>query len=95
MFAARENCVACLPVLADAGANLNEPDPDGITPMVNSIINGHYDVARFLLDRGADPNLGDKTGRTALTPPSTRTPCRTRTGRRRARRKTKPAALTW
>lgn len=66
MFAARENCVECLPVLADAGANLNFPDPDGITPMVNSIINGHYDVARYLLDRGADPNLADKTGRAAL-----------------------------
>lgn len=66
MFAARENCVRCLPVLADAGASLNEPDPDGITPMINSIMNGHYDVARFLLDRGADPNLADNTGRTAL-----------------------------
>lgn len=66
MFAAREGCVACLPILADAGANLNLADPDGITPMVNAVINGHYDVARFLLDKGADPNLADKTGRTAL-----------------------------
>ena len=66
MFAARENCVACLPILADAGANLNQADPDGITPMINSVINGHYDVARYLLDKGADPNLADKTGRTAL-----------------------------
>jgi ankyrin repeat protein len=66
MFAAREDCVACLPILADAGANLNEGDPDGVTPMVDAIINGHYDVARFLLDKGADPNLADKTGRAAL-----------------------------
>jgi uncharacterized protein len=66
MFAAREGCVECLPILADAGADLNQADPDGITPMVNSIINGHYDVARFLLDKGADPNLADKTGRAAL-----------------------------
>ena len=57
MFAAREGCVECLPILADAGANLNLADPDGITPVVNSIINGHYDVARFLLDRGADRDL--------------------------------------
>ena len=66
MFAARENCVECVRVLADHGANLNLADPDGITPMVNSIINGHYDVARLLLDKGADPNLFDKTGRAAL-----------------------------
>ena len=66
MFAAREGCVECVKILADAGANLNLADPDGITPMVNAIINGHYDVARFLLDKGADPNLADKTGRAAL-----------------------------
>ena len=66
MFAARENCVACVKVLAEHGANLNLADPDGITPMVNSIINGHYDVAALLLDKGADPNLFDKTGRAAL-----------------------------
>jgi ankyrin repeat protein len=51
MFAAREGCVECVRILADAGANLNLADPDGITPMVNAIINGHYDVAGFLLDR--------------------------------------------
>ena len=62
MFAAREGCVECAKILADAGANLNLADPDGITPMVNAIINGHYDVAGFLLDKGADPNLADKTG---------------------------------
>jgi ankyrin repeat protein len=66
MFAAREGCVACLPVLTKAGANLNQGDPDGLTPMVDAIINGHYDVARFLLEKGADPNLADKTGRAAL-----------------------------
>jgi ankyrin repeat protein len=29
-------------------------------------INGHYDAAVFLLSKGADPNLADRTGRTAL-----------------------------
>ena len=29
-------------------------------------INGHYDAAAFLLDQGADPNIEDATGRTAL-----------------------------
>lgn len=66
MFAAREGCVECVKVLADAGAKLNLADPDGITPMVDAIINGHYDVAAALLDKGADPNLFDKTGRAAL-----------------------------
>jgi ankyrin repeat protein len=34
--------------------------------MISAIINGHYDVAAFLVDHGANPNLADKTGRTAL-----------------------------
>jgi uncharacterized protein len=66
LFSAREGCLECAKVLAEAHANLNQPDPDGITPMINAIINGHYDVAGFLLEKGADPNLADKTGRTAL-----------------------------
>ena len=66
MFAAREGCVECVKILVDAKASINQADPDGITPMINSIINGHYDVASLLLDKGADPNLMDKTGREAL-----------------------------
>lgn len=66
MFAAREGCVECVKVLVDAKASINQADPDGITPMINAIINGHYDVASLLLDKGADPNLMDKTGREAL-----------------------------
>jgi ankyrin repeat protein len=34
--------------------------------MLSAIINGHYDVAAFLLEKGADPNLADVTGRTPL-----------------------------
>ena len=34
--------------------------------MLLATINGHYDVAGFLVDKGADPNLADQTGRTAL-----------------------------
>ncbi len=66
MFSAREGCVECAKLLVDAGASVNQADPDGITPTLNAIINGHYDVAAFLLDKGANPNLTDKTGRAAL-----------------------------
>jgi ankyrin repeat protein len=66
MFASREGCVECLKVLIDAKANVNQADPDGITPMVNALMNGHTDVAAYLVEHGADPNLADKTGRAAL-----------------------------
>ena len=47
-----------------AGAEINAADPNDISPMLMAIINGHYDVAAFLLDQGADPNIADETGRT-------------------------------
>ena len=41
-------------------------DPDGTTAMVLAIINGHYDVAAMLLEKGANPNLADTSGMAAL-----------------------------
>ena len=66
LFAAREGCVACAEVLIDAGADINVQDPHGVSAPVMAIINGHFDVAGLLVDRGANPNLADDTGRTAL-----------------------------
>jgi uncharacterized protein len=66
LFAARENCLDCLPVLIEAGAELNTTTPDGISAVVIALINGHYDVAGALLEAGTDPKLADYTGRTAL-----------------------------
>ena len=66
LFAARENCLACVPVLIEAGADVNATTPDGISPVVIALINGHFDVAGALLEAGTDPNLADYTGRTAL-----------------------------
>lgn len=66
LFAARENCLDCLPVLIEAGADLNATTPDGISAVVLALINGHFDVAGALLEAGTDPTLADYTGRTAL-----------------------------
>jgi ankyrin repeat protein len=66
LFAARESCVACIPVLVAHGADVNGTTPDGISPVVIALINGHYDAAGALIEAGTDPNLADYTGRTAL-----------------------------
>src|SRR5262249_634227 len=65
-FAARQGCVACVPVLLEGGADINAVDPDGISPLLSAIINGHYDAASLLLEKGADANIADRTGRTPL-----------------------------
>jgi ankyrin repeat protein len=66
LFAAREGCAACIPVLVKAGANVNATTPNGISGIVLALINGHYDAAAALIDAGTNPNLADYTGRTAL-----------------------------
>jgi ankyrin repeat protein len=66
LFAARENCLPCLPVLIEAGADLNATTPDGISAVVLALINGHFDVAGALLEAGTDATLADVSGRTAL-----------------------------
>ena len=66
MFAARQGALESARLLADAHAALDLTNPDGSTATVLAIINGHYDVADMLLDRGADPNVADSVGMTPL-----------------------------
>ena len=46
--------------------DLNLTDPDGTTALVLAIINGHYDTAAMLTEKGADPNIADTAGMAAL-----------------------------
>ncbi len=66
MYAARQGALAAARVLADAGADLNATNRDGATATTLAIINGHYDLAGLLLDKGADPDTPDAVGMTAL-----------------------------
>jgi ankyrin repeat protein len=52
--------------LLGAGANVNLPTPEGVTPLMIALDNDHNDVAKLLLDRGANPHAWDWWGRTAL-----------------------------
>jgi ankyrin repeat protein len=66
LYAARDGCYDCVEALIRSGANVNVPTPEGVTPLMIALDNEHNDVAKLLLDRGADPNLWDWWGRTAL-----------------------------
>jgi uncharacterized protein len=50
-----------------AGADVNAPSKgDGTTPLLMAIINGHFDLASTLIDRGADVNARSEQGVGAL-----------------------------
>jgi len=66
LFAAREGCLECVRALIGAGANVNLPDPKGVTALFLAIDNFHFDTAKVLIEAGANPNKWDWWGRTAL-----------------------------
>jgi ankyrin repeat protein len=66
LYATRSGCLRCAMSLVDAGADVNLPNPDGLTPLVNALDNRRFDVAMFLLDKGANPHTWDWYGRTAM-----------------------------
>ena len=41
-------------------------DPDGVTALTYATVNGHYDVAMYLLEHGADASIVDNYGRGVL-----------------------------
>ena len=52
----RNGDIAAATALLAAGADVNTPGSDGTHALPLAIISGHDALARFLLDRGADPN---------------------------------------
>jgi ankyrin repeat protein len=66
LYAARGGCLGCVDALLKGGSDIDLPNPDGMTPMMMAIDNSHYDVARYLLDHGANPHIWDWWGRTPL-----------------------------
>ena len=66
LYATRSGCDRCAVAIVKAGADVNQPNPDGITPLLNALDNRDFDIANFLLHKGANPNTWDMNGRTPL-----------------------------
>ncbi len=66
MYAARENCLACVNVLIKHHVDVDLPDPDGVAPVTIAILNTNWDVAKRLIDAGADVNQWDMYGQGPL-----------------------------
>ena len=63
LFAARDGHLGAVRALVESGGNIDQvAGGDGSSPMVIAIANGHYTVAKYLLDAGADPNLANIDG---------------------------------
>lgn len=53
--------------LLSRGVSADAPDPSGTAPLVKALKMNHYDVAKLLIENGADPNVTDpSTGLPAI-----------------------------
>jgi uncharacterized protein len=67
LFAARDGRADAVHALIEAGAKIDDAGiGEKMTPLVMAIVNGHYDLAAYVLDHGANPNLANIEGLTAL-----------------------------
>ena len=66
LYASRAGCLRCVAAIVGAGADVDRPNPDGMTPMIMALDNGAPAVAQYLLDHGANPHTWDWWGRTPL-----------------------------
>jgi ankyrin repeat protein len=67
MFAARQGDLDSAKALVDAGARVNQVSGgDSTSPILMAVINGQFDLASYLLQRGADGTLASENGVTPL-----------------------------
>jgi ankyrin repeat protein len=66
LYATRGGCYRCAVAIVEAGADIDQPNPDGITPLLNAIDSRNFDIAMYLIDAGARVDVWDMHGRTPI-----------------------------
>ena len=64
--AVRQGHLEATLALLSGGAQIDAVTGDNTTPLLMAAINGQWDLAKVLLDLGADPNLSSDAGATPL-----------------------------
>ncbi len=66
-LAAREGHVSVAVALLGGGADVDQPsEGDHTTPLLMATINGHFDLALMLFERGADPSIASEANASPL-----------------------------
>ena len=66
MFAARHGDLVSAKLLVDGGANVNDQDAWGVSATTLAAFSGYGEIARYLLEKGADPNADSRLHRAPL-----------------------------
>jgi ankyrin repeat protein len=67
LFASRNGQLDAVRALVDAGADVNQISAgDHSSPLVIAVANSHYEVGKYLVDHGANPNIANVDGLTPL-----------------------------
>jgi ankyrin repeat protein len=67
LFAVRQGYMESVRTLVQAGADVNQiSGGDKTSPLLMAVINGQFDVAKYLLEKGANPRLASDNGASPL-----------------------------
>jgi ankyrin repeat protein len=66
VLAARQDCLECVKILVEAGADVNQRTNYGWTPLLTATQNRHYKIGEYLLNHGGNPNIANNGGWTPL-----------------------------
>ena len=67
LYAVRQGFRESTDALLKAGADINQPSVgDKTSPLLMAVINGHFDLAKSLIEKGANPNTVSTNGVTPL-----------------------------